>query len=81
MKAKFGIESFAKHAPKWLVPTLAGTILIIGVAQFLVTGDPAFSDELKLRINHYLTGFGMLVSGLAPLFGVDLNKKEDEKQN
>lgn len=74
-KTKFGIDNFAKHSPKWLVPAFSATILLIGVASFLITGDPALSDELKVRINHYLTGLTMLVSGLAPLFGVELKAK------
>lgn len=79
-KAKFGLDNFGKHAPKWLVPTLSALILVIGVAQFLITGDPAISTELKLRINHYLVGLGMLVSGIAPLFGVELKKLKKEEE-
>jgi hypothetical protein len=78
MKAKFGAGQFSKHSPKWLVPTFAATILAVGVVQFLVTGDPEIPDELKIRINHYLTGFTMFVSGIAPLFGVDAVKKDTE---
>jgi len=75
-KTKFGLGSVAKHAPKWLVPAFAGSIIVLGVASFLITGDPSLSDELKVRVNHYITGIGMLISGLAPLFGVDLKVKK-----
>jgi hypothetical protein len=71
-KTQFGLNSITKHPPKWLVPTFAASIAIIGVASFIVTGDPGIGDELKLRINHYLTGLTMLISALAPLFGVDI---------
>lgn len=74
-KATFGVDSFAKHSPKWLVPTVSGIILTIGVTSFLITGDPSLSNEFKVRINHYLTGLTMLISGLAPLFGVDIKTK------
>jgi len=76
-KAKFGTDQFSKHSPKWLVPTFSAIILAIGVIQFLVTGDTEIADELKIRINHYLTGFTMLISGLAPLFGVDPVKAKE----
>ena len=76
-KAKFGADQFSKHSPKWLVPTFAAIILALGVIQFLVTGDTEVPDELKIRINHYITGFTMLISGLAPLFGVDPIKKDN----
>lgn len=75
-KTQFGLGSIAKHSPKWLVPAFAGAIIIIGVASFLVTGDPGISDPTKVRVNHYLTGLTMLISGLAPLFGVDLKTKK-----
>lgn len=77
-KTKFGLDSFAKHAPKWLVPSFSIAILMIGVASYLITGDPALSDEFKIRANHYLTGLTMLVSGIAPLFGVELKQTKSK---
>ena len=72
--AKFGLKQVARHAPKWLVPAFSIAIIVIGVVTFMVGGDPAISDELKLRINHYLTGITMLISGIAPFFGVQIRK-------
>ena len=72
VKTKFGFGSISKHAPKWLVPTFAASIAVIGVVSFIVTGDPGISDVAKVRINHYLTGITMLISAVAPLFGVDI---------
>lgn len=74
-KTKFGFGSIAKHSPKWLVPSFAAAIAVIGVASFIITGDPGISDEMKVRINHYLTGLSMLISAVAPLFGVDIKAK------
>lgn len=74
VSAKFGIKQFKKYAPKWLVPAFSIAIIVIGVITFLVGGDPAISDELKLRINHYLTGLTMLLSGIAPFFGVNIKR-------
>jgi len=74
-KTKFGIGSFAKHAPKWVVPTLSIAIIVIGVIQFVISGDPALSDAVKVRVNHYLTGIGMLITAIAPFFGVELKVK------
>lgn len=71
-KTKFGLGSIVKHSPKWVVPSFAASIAIIGVASFIISGDPDISNEVKVRVNHYLTGLSMLVSAIAPLFGVDL---------
>jgi hypothetical protein len=76
-KAQFGFDSLAKHSPKWLVPAFSASIAIIGVIAFMVSGDPAIADELKLRINHYLTGITMLISVIAPFFGVDIKAKTE----
>lgn len=74
-KAKFGFGQTDKHAPKWLVPAFAIAIIVIGAVTFMINGDPALSDVFKLRANNYLMGLAMIVSGIAPLFGVDLKKK------
>jgi len=75
-KTQFGIGSFAKHAPKWVVPSLSIAILVIGTAQFLISGDPGITPAVKERVSHYLTGIGMLITAIAPFFGVDLKQKK-----
>lgn len=72
--AKFGLKQWRKESPKWVMPAFSIAIIVIGVVTFMVGGDPAISDELKLRINHYLTGITMLISGIAPFFGVNIRK-------
>lgn len=74
-KTKFGFGSIAKHPPKWVVPVLALIIGSISIASLMVTGDPGISDDFKIRINHYLNGLSMLVTLVAAMFGVDIDKK------
>lgn len=75
-KTKFGFGSISKHPPKWLVPSFAATIAIIGVVSFIVSGDPGITDLAKVRINHYLTGLSLLLSAIAPFFGVDIKLRK-----
>jgi len=70
-KTKFGVGQITKHSPKWVMPAFAIAMLLISVASFMISGDPAISNELKIRANHYLSGLTMLLSGIAPLFGVE----------
>jgi len=74
-KAKFGISQTNKHAPKWLVPAFAVSVIVISAVVVMINGDPAISDLNKIRINNYLMGLTMIISGIAPLFRVDLKKK------
>lgn len=72
---KFGLKQVNNHTPKWIITTISVTAVLLGVAQFLVAGDPTLPDDVKLRWNHYLTAAMMLVSGIAPFFGINLPGK------
>jgi len=74
-ETKFGFGSIAKHAPKWVIPSLALVIGLISIIDYMVSGDPGLSNEIKIRVNHYLNGFTMLVTLLATMVGVDLKRK------
>lgn len=75
-KTTFGLGSIAKSPPKWVVPTLTIIILVIGTASITISGDPAIASDLKLRINNYLDGLAMLVTGLASMVGKELKLKK-----
>lgn len=72
----FGLGSIAKSPPMWVVPTLTIIVLILGTASITISGDPAIASDLKLRINNYLDGLIMLVTGLASMVGKELKIKK-----
>ena len=76
MRTKFGVSQVMNHPPKWLVPAFSIAMVLIGVVSYLISGDPLISDEFKLRFNHYLNGLTILLSGIAPFFGVKAEPKK-----
>lgn len=78
-KTKFGKKQLSNASPKWLVPVVSSLVILIGVAQIAISGDPSLTEAFKLRSGNYLNALIVLISGVAPFFGIEIKstKKED----
>lgn len=75
-KTNFGISQVTKRTPAWASWTFRITFVLTTVAAFIIAGDPAISDENKIRIGLYLKGADMLIYSLSKMFGVEVKKDE-----
>lgn len=74
MRTKFGVNQVMKHTPGWVVTSFSLAIVVLSVVSYMVSGDPGLSAELKARLLHYVVVVQMLLAGVAPFFGVDVNR-------
>lgn len=73
-KTQFGMGQVFNNPPKWVVAVVAVLIIISQVAKFVIAGDTAIQAETQVRILLYLSGFDMLILGIASMFGIKPNQ-------
>lgn len=72
METTFGITQIGKKTPLWVKWVCAFFILLTTVATFVIAGDPAIHNDIKVRIGLYLKGADMLILGVSQMFGFKL---------
>lgn len=74
-KAKFGLKQAAKHPPKWLVPAFSLSVALLAAFQILIKSDPILTPYAKDIVEYYANCIIVLLTVIAPFFGVDIKKK------
>lgn len=68
------VLSVSKPTPEWATWAFRLVFIITGVATFVIAGDPALSNEFKIRLGVYLKGLDMAVWAITRAIGVDVNR-------
>lgn len=66
----FSKKALLTRTPTWANWMFRICLLITSTATFVIASDPAIPDDLKVRINVYVTALNLFVLGLSKMFGV-----------
>lgn len=72
------VISFTKPTPMWATWMFRIVFALTTVATFIIAGDDAIPDALKVRIGLYLKGFDVFIWTVARGLGVDKKTFENE---
>lgn len=75
------MTAITSKTPIWAKWMFRSVFILTTVAAFIITSEPAISDETKVRVMIYLKGLDMAIYGFSKLFGVKQDKPDTDNIN
>ena len=77
---KIGLSQLKTDTPKWATWTFRIIFVLTTCATFIIAGDDAIPNDLKVRLGVYLKALDMAIYSISKIIGVDAKNESDLKE-